>query len=357
MGQAANGSGDAPHALRNVVVAGGCGFVGAAFVRTLLDTLPGVRVTVLDPLDNPRRALRLQGLIPNDRLDLLRCPASNRDTVRNACRGVDALVSLGGWDPEASDPSRRPLETENLIRAAGEAGVGRFLHLSSARIYGPVPEGAEVDENRALCPEDPATAALAAADQIVRSYAHARGYPTLVVRAGRLHGPFDRPDAFVPSVVRSALRGWRVTLYGSAMARWDWLHVKDLCRALLTVLGRGRAGAVYNVGSGEAVPDLVLAQTIMALADAPDRSVSFRPDRRERSRGFELSTRRIRRELGWRPDLGHLEALSRTVSWIREHPRWEKTFRNPPTPEPPGPGDPWGLSRLRRLARDLLSYD
>jgi dTDP-glucose 4,6-dehydratase len=205
-----------------------------------------------------------------------------------------------------------------------EKAAFRFLHVSTDEVYGSL--GADdpaFSETTPYAPNSPYSASKAGSDHLVRAYHHTYGLPTLVTNCSNNYGPRQFPEKLIPLMIHRALEGKPLPVYGDGQNVRDWLYVMDHCEALRAVLERGRPGEVYNIGGGAEMKNIDLVKTLCALLDeARPRArgsyaelISFVKDRPGHDRRYAIDSRKIQRELGWKPKETFETGLAKTVRW------------------------------------------
>ena len=204
----------------------------------------------------------------------------------------------------------------------------RFLHVSTDEVYGSLKlEEAPFTETRPFAPNSPYAASKAAADHLVRAYFHTYGLPTLTTNCSNNYGPRQFPEKLIPLVIRNALAGERLPVYGDGRNRRDWLYVEDHCEALRLVLEKGVIGETYNIGGESERGNLEVVRAICAALDRarPRKSggyaelIEFVTDRPGHDLRYAMDIARIRRELGWQPKERFETGLEKTVQWYLAH--------------------------------------
>jgi dTDP-glucose 4,6-dehydratase len=331
--------------MRTLLITGGCGFIGSHFVRAALGA-GGFRAVNLDGLSYAGDAARLADVAERRLYRFVRGDVADRACVERLVEEEKpwAIVHFAAEthvDRSILDPApflrANVIGTQTLLDAARRRGVKRFVQISTDEVYGDAGEKKYFREDDPLAPSSPYAASKAAADLLVLAYARTYNVPALVVRSANNYGPFQFPEKLVPLIVRNALRGAPLPLYGDGLQRRDWLHVEDNCRAVLAVLQRGRAGSIYNVGAGSSETNLeivraicrVLAETTGASVDSFFRRIRSVGDRPGHDRRYALNTEKIHGELGWAPQIPLAEGLKCTVAWYLAHTDWLERIDSP----------------------------
>lgn len=324
---------------KRILITGGCGFIGAHFVRLVISSHPDWRVVNLDKLTYAGGLESLKGIekgghysfVQGDIADAALVKALFREEMPWAVVNFAAETHVDRSILDASPfLQSNVVGVGTLLEAAREVGVERFVQISTDEVYGDREGRPPADESALLQPGSPYAASKAAADLLCLAYRRTYDIPVVLVRSSNNYGPFQFPEKLIPFMLQRALRGEPLPVYGDGLQRRDWLHVTDNCEAILRVLVEGRAGSIYNVGSGETRSNLEVVQSLCRLAaemkglDYPKlaelvRSVADRPGH---DRLYAMDTLRIRSELGWSPRTQFEHGLRSTVRWHVEHQEW-----------------------------------
>ncbi len=314
-----------------LLVTGGAGFIGSAFVRLALGTQPGVEVCVLDKLTYAGNLENLEPVAGDPRYRFVRGDICDAETVRRVFEEFqpDAVVHFAA----ESHVDRSILEpdpvfetnlrgTYTLLEAARARPVGRFLHVSTDEVYGSIEPPAEADEAFPLRPSSPYSASKAGSDLLALSYHTTYGVPVTVTRASNNYGPYQFPEKLIPLMIANALADEPLPVYGDGLHVRDWLYVDDHCRALLALLERGRAGEIYNIGGNCSLPNIEVVRRILAATGKPESLIQHVKDRPGHDRRYALDSAKIRAHTGWRPEVDFETGLAETIRWYQEHEDW-----------------------------------
>lgn len=208
----------------------------------------------------------------------------------------------------------------------------RFLHVSTDEVYGTLaPHDPAFHEETPYAPNSPYAASKAASDHLVRAWVHTYGLPAMITNCSNNYGPHQFPEKLIPLMIANALKGKPLPVYGDGQQIRDWLYVVDHCRALMTVLERGRAGETYNVGGGNQRSNLEVVTTLCALLDEMVPQSAFNPhsqlikyvaDRPGHDRRYAIDARKLEGELGWVAQESFETGLRKTVEWYLANPAW-----------------------------------
>ncbi|MGH2941753.1 MAG: dTDP-glucose 4,6-dehydratase [Solirubrobacteraceae bacterium] len=309
-----------------LLVCGGAGFIGSAFVRVRLEH--GDEITVLDKLTYAGRRENLAGLD----IDFVHAGIEDADAVAGAIAGVDAVVNFAAEthvDRSITEPdafvTTHALGTWVLLEAARAAGV-RYLQVSTDEVYGSIEEGS-FTERSPLQPSSPYSATKAGADLLVASYFHTYGLQTLICRGSNNYGPRQYPEKLIPLMVLNALHGDPLPVYGDGMQVRNWLYVEDFARGIGHVLANGTPGEAYNVGGPDECPNLEVVQRIIALTGADPSLLTYVKDRPGHDRRYSLGSEKVR-ALGWEAQVRFAEGLEQTVAWYEGNRDWWEPIRS-----------------------------
>jgi dTDP-glucose 4,6-dehydratase len=314
-----------------ILVTGGCGFIGSNLVRHLLRTRPDAVVVNLDNLSyagNLESLRDLEGL-PGHRF--VRGDICDRAFVTSLLQteGVDTVMNLAAEshvDRSILGPEifaqTNVVGTATLLEASRKAGVKRFLQVSTDEVYGSLgPEGL-FTETTPLAPSSPYSASKASADLIALAYHHTFGMDVVVSRCSNNYGPYQFPEKLIPLMIANALADKPLPVYGDGMNVREWLHVEDHNEALVTILERGVAGQVYNIGSGAEQPNIDIVKRILRHLGKPESLIRYVTDRPGHDRRYAIDASRLRGELGWRPRHDFESGLAATIDWYVANRSW-----------------------------------
>ncbi|MGE3285730.1 MAG: dTDP-glucose 4,6-dehydratase [Pseudonocardia sp.] len=312
-----------------VLVTGGAGFIGSAFVRALVrgryPALAG-EVVVLDLLTYAGTLTNLAEV--RDGVEFVHGDIRDAATVAPLMARTDLVVhfaaeshvdrSISG---AADFVTTNVVGTQVLLQAALDAGVGRFVHVSTDEVYGSIEEGSW-PETHPLEPNSPYSASKASSDLLARAFHRTHGLPVCVTRCSNNYGPHQFPEKVIPLFVTNLLDGRRVPLYGDGGNVRDWLHVDDHCRALALVAEKGRDGEVYNIGGGTELTNRELTDLLLDAVGAGPEMVERVPDRLGHDRRYSVDWSKIADELGYAPSVPFARGLADTVAWYAERRTW-----------------------------------
>jgi len=314
-----------------ILLTGGCGFIGSAFVRMALAR--GYEVTNLDKLTyagNPANVAEVADL-PGYRF--VQADIADPEAVEGALEGVDVVVNMAAEshvDRSILDPTAFPLTdvvgTAVLLDRSRRAGVARFVQVSTDEVYGSIPVGA-FRETDPLAPSSPYSASKAGGDLQALAWHRTYGMDVIVTRGSNTYGPRQYPEKLIPLFVTNALDGVSLPVYGDGQQVRDWIHVDDHCAGILAALEHGVAGEVYNVGGGNEWTNLEITERILELTGRDASLIRQVEDRLGHDRRYALATDRLR-GVGWDPVVDFPQGLADTVAWYRTNREWWEPIKS-----------------------------
>ncbi len=321
-----------PPALR-LLVTGGMGFIGSNFVRHALRTRLHWAILNLDKLTyagNPANLADVEAAAGGVRYRFVRGDIADAALVaRLFDEGVDVVINFAAEshvDRSILDSSpflhTNVIGTEVLLNAARQAGVQRFVHVSTDEVYGPAPPDGAFTEEEPLRPTSPYAASKAAADLLCLAFHRTHGVSVIIGRCTNNYGPYQYPEKFIPLIITRALEDEPIPLYGDGQQVREWLHVEDHCEALCCLVETGVPGEIYNVAGGRSLANYDLAAHLLGLLGKPHSLIRPVADRPAHDRRYALDDTKLRATLGYAPRWSFEAGMAATAEWYRAHPEW-----------------------------------
>ncbi len=324
--------------MKTVLVTGGCGFIGSHFVRQLLAKTDW-RVVNLDKLTYAGNLENLKDVEEGPRYCFLKGDICNRELVNELFQREQlwAIVNFAAESHvDRSILNSSPFIEANiagvhsLLEVSRKCGIQRFLHISTDEVYGDVDGKDPCTEESSLAPSSPYSASKASADLLCLAYKRTYDVPTMIVRSCNNYGPFQFPEKLLPLIIRNALLGKELPVYGDGQQRREWIYVEDNVNGILRVLKDGTIGSIYNLATREEQSNLAVVREVcrtiselvgMDLKQLLDR-IRFVADRPGHDRRYALDANRIREELRWNPSFSFKTGIRQTVLWYLENQVW-----------------------------------
>jgi len=310
-----------------ILVTGGAGFIGSNFVHYMLDSYADCEVVDLDALTYAGSLANLEGVMDNPRHRFVQGRIEDGALAGELMKGVDVVVNFAAEshvDRSILEPQvfimTNVLGTQVLLDAARQNNVGLFYQVSTDEVYGALDLNAteRFTEDSPLSPNSPYSASKTAADLLVRAYHRTFDMPVVISRCSNNYGPRQHPEKFLPTVIVNALHDQPVPIYGDGLYVRDWIHVLDHCRAIDTIMKKGKVGEVYNVGTDNEWANIELARKVLQILGKPEDLLQSVQDRPGHDRRYAIAGGKLERELGWKPSIPFDEGLAETVRWYVE---------------------------------------
>jgi dTDP-glucose 4,6-dehydratase len=319
--------------MRNVLVTGGAGFIGSNFVQYFLGAHPDVTIVNFDKLTYAGNLGNLTAVASDPRYVFVKGDICDRDAVDAVLKQhrIDAIVHFAAESHvDRSITGATVFVTTNvvgtqvLLEAARAHGIERFLHVSTDEVYGSLGSTGRFTEHTPLHPNSPYAASKASSDLLALAYQHTFGLPVVVTRCSNNYGPYQFPEKLIPLMIMNALQDKPLPVYGDGLNVRDWLHVKDHCRAIDTVLRTGKDGEVYNIGGNNEWKNIEIVKALLQHLGKPESLIAYVKDRLGHDRRYAIDASKIRAELGWEPSYTFEHGLAETIDWYLAHQAWAK---------------------------------
>ena len=319
-----------------ILVTGGAGFIGSAFVRMVV-TQTTHHVVNLDKLTYAGNLENLTSVEDSDRYRFVEGDICDPQLVETLIgeEKPDAVVHFAAESHvDRSILSPEPVIRTNvfgtftLLEAARKFRTARFVHVSTDEVYGSLQPPHEATEDYPLSASSPYSASKAGSDLLARSYFVTYKLPVVITRASNNYGPYQFPEKLIPLMIANALESRPLPVYGDGMQIRDWLFVEDHCRAILAVLSKGRDGEIYNIGGNRSLPNLEVVRKLLALTGRPESLIQYVTDRPGHDRRYALSSEKLMRETGWHPEMDFEGGLARTIEWYQANTEWVSRVRS-----------------------------
>ena len=316
---------------KTLLVTGGCGFIGSNFIHYILAQYPHYRVINLDKLTYCGNLDNLCEAVQQPNVAFVKGDIADREKVMGILHdeGVDCIVNFAAEshvDRSIEDPDlflrTNVLGTQVLLEGAREAEVPLFIQISTDEVYGSLGPTGHFAETTPLKPNSPYAASKTAADLMVRAYIKTFGINAIVTRCSNNYGPYQFPEKLLPLMISNAMEDRELPVYGDGLNIRDWIYVEDHCRALDVILHRGKSGQIYNIGGASERTNLEVVRTILEVLGKPESLIRFVTDRPGHDRRYAMDFSKLKKELGWQPQVTFEEGIKRTVTWYIEHQAW-----------------------------------
>jgi len=323
-----------------VLVTGGAGFIGSNYVEYVLKNSED-EIFVLDKLTYAGNLKNLETV--SDKITFIKGDICDLDMVQklfaeHQFQKVVHFAAESHVDNSISGPSEfiqtNIVGTFNLLHSAyknwmngpndlkDEFKNARFLHISTDEVYGTLGETGLFTEETSYAPNSPYSASKASSDFIVRSYFHTYGMPVVTTNCSNNYGPNQHKEKLIPTIIRKAISGEAIPIYGDGKNVRDWLYVMDHCSGIYLALEKGKLGETYNIGGRNERENLYIANVICELLDemlpkdaSYKKQITFVKDRPGHDFRYAIDASKIEGDLGWKAKENFETGIQKTIAW------------------------------------------
>ena len=328
-----------------LLVCGGMGFIGSAFIRNHLNKNPNDQIVNLDNLTTGSNVKNLEK-IDESNYQFINGDIQNYEVVDKIVTDVDVLVNFAAEthvDRSISNPKQfletNILGTHTLLEAV-KKHEKLFVHISTDEIYGDTTNQDSFNEKSILKPSNPYSATKAAADHLVNSYARTYGVKCIITRCTNNFGPFQFPEKLIPKTIIRAQKNLKVPLYGDGNQIRSWIYVLDHVSAIDSLITKGELGEIYNITSWNEISNRTIVEKILSLMEKPDAIIEHVGDRPGHDKRYSIDSSKIQNEIGWKPAYDFDNAIKQTVDWYLKNKDWWEQLADEKMLHP----QPWTLS-------------
>ena len=318
-----------------ILITGGAGFIGSCFVRYMLNKHQDYKIINLDALTYAGNIENLSDIKDNPNYSFVKGNICDKNLIVELTKDVDAIINFAAEthvDNSISNPNifieTNVVGTLNLLEAAKNNKVERYLQVSTDEVYGSLGKDGYFTERTPISPNSPYSASKASADMLVRAYNKTYNVPTLITRCSNNYGPYQYPEKLIPLFISKLLKGEKIPLYGDGQNVRDWLYVYDHASAIDTVLHKGKTGEVYNVGGHNEKTNIEITKLILENMGKDESMIEYVKDRPGHDRRYAIDNSKITNELGWKPSKTFEEGIKDTINWYLENQDWIKSIEN-----------------------------
>src|SRR3972149_2386452 len=319
-----------------LLVTGGCGFIGANFVKYILRKYPDYKIINIDLLTYAGNLENLTDIESNPNYKFVRGDIADSKVIDQVFQEkIDAVVNFAAEshvDRSLYDPGSfvrtNIVGVQVLLDAVLKYKISLFLQISTDEVYGSVTDQKGFVESSPLNPSSPYSASKASADLLALSYCKSFKAPVIITRGTNNFGPYQFPEKLIPLFITNALEDKQLPLYGDGMHIRDWLYVEDHCSALDFVLHKGKVGEIYNISAHNEKPNKEITFLILKNLGKPESLIKQVPDRPAHDRHYALDSAKIERELGWKPKYTFEEGMRLTIEWYKNNHRWWENVKS-----------------------------
>ncbi len=319
--------------IRKILVTGGAGFIGSAFVRMLVkeglhSKGTAYDIAVIDKLTYAGDLERLKEV--KGRFTFHKVDISDKAKVESVVKKFKPEIIVNFAAETHVDRSIKDaapfiktnvIGTHVILDIIKKYSIPEFIHISTDEVYGDIQRGS-FDEEAPLGPNSPYAASKAAADMLIRSYVRTYRIPAIIVRPSNNYGPWQYPEKLLPLSIFKLLSGKKIPIYAKGENIREWLYVEDCAKAIIAVLKSGKIGQIYNLGSGTEQKNIQVIKIMLKLMNSGMDSVSFVKDRPGHDFRYKLNSLKILRHTGWKPRIRFGVGINNTIKWYLKNKKW-----------------------------------
>ena len=314
--------------MKKLLVTGGAGFIGGNFIHYILKHYPHYKIYNLDALTYAGDLTKHRHIEYNPQYTFIQANIINYEMILSLFLQYqfDYVIHFAAEshvDRSIQDPSifvkTNVVGTQNLLEAARQVGLSKFIHVSTDEVYGELDFDPTIffTEETPLQPNSPYSASKAASDLLVRAYAETYGLPVNITRCSNNYGPYQYPEKLIPLTITKVLKGEKVPIYGDGKNIRDWLHVYDHCKAIDLIMHKGIVGDVYNIGGHNELTNLEVAQKIIYALGKSQQLITFVPDRLGHDKRYAIDPSKLE-SLGWKTTYLFDTGIVQTIDWYMQ---------------------------------------
>ncbi len=319
--------------MKTLLVAGGAGFIGSAFIKHELKKRPDYKILNLDNLTYCGNIENLKDVQDNPNYEFIKGNILDKKLVSKLIKKADFVINFAA-ETHVDNSIKNPeifIETNvqgtlNLLQCCKEIGIEKYIQISTDEVYGSLGSVGSFSESSPLAPNSPYAASKASGDMLTRAYYKTFSLPIIITRCSNNFGPNQYPEKLIPFFISKLLKGEKVPLYGDGQNVRDWLYVYDHCEAIDLVLQKGKIGETYNIGGQNEKTNLEITKLILNALGKDENSIEYVKDRLGHDKRYAISSEKIKKELGWKPLYTFEEGIKQTIDWYLKNQDWIKNI-------------------------------
>lgn len=311
-----------------ILVCGGAGFIGSAFIRNYLNNHQKDTIINLDSLTIGSNLQNLKEIEQNQNYQFVKGDIRDQETINELVKDIDVIVNFAAESHvDRSIVNPKPfietniLGTYNLLEATKNYDK-LFIHVSTDEVYGDAENSDSFTEESLINPSNPYSATKASADHLVTAYSRTYGTKCITTRCTNNFGPYQFPEKLIPKTIIRAKKGLKIPLYGDGQQIRSWIYVYDHVQAIESLISKGAIGGKYNITAWNEITNQIIVEKILDLLGKSSDLIEFVGDRPGHDKRYSINASKIQKEIQWSPNYEFDEALKETVKWYEKNQSW-----------------------------------
>ena len=311
-----------------ILVCGGAGFIGSAFIKNYLNNNPKNKIINLDLLTIGSNLKNLKEIEQNKNYQFINDDIKNQKLVDNLAKDVDVIINFAAESHvDRSIANPKPFIETNILGTyslleATKKHDNLFIHVSTDEVYGDAENGDSFTEKSLINPSNPYSATKAAADHLVSTYHRTYGIKCITTRCTNNFGPHQFPEKLIPKTIIRAKKDLKIPLYGNGEQIRSWIYVYDHVQAIENLISNGISGRVYNITAWNEIKNKTIVENILELLNKSKDLIEYVDDRPGHDKRYSIDASKIQKEINWKPKYDFKESLKYTVEWYNENYSW-----------------------------------
>ena len=329
----------------NILVCGGAGFIGSAFIRNNLKNNSDSNITNLDLLTIGSNLKNLKDVDNFSNYKFIKDDIRNESIINDLVKNTDVIINFAAESHvDRSIANPKPFLDTNILGTYSILEATRkfdkqFIHVSTDEIYGDAYGQSSFDENSQINPSNPYAATKAAADHLVSSYHRTYGINCITTRCTNNFGSYQFPEKLIPKTIIRSIKNLKIPLYGDGMQIRSWIYVNDHVQAIENLISKGKPGNVYNITAYEEITNKTIVEKILDILEKPHSMIEHVGDRPGHDKRYSIDCSKIENEIGWKHQYNFDDALKETVTWYLDNQSWWEPLIDENTLHP----QPWTI--------------
>lgn len=311
-----------------ILVCGGAGFIGSAFIRNHLKNNTNSKIINLDVLTIGSNLENLKDIVHNPHYKFIKGDIRNKSVIDDLVKDSDVVVNFAAESHvDRSIANPKPFLETNILGTYSILESIRkydkqFIHVSTDEIYGDAQGKLSFSEDSQMNPSNPYAATKAAADNLVTSYHRTYGINCITTRCTNNFGPYQFPEKLIPKTIVRSLKNLQVPLYGDGMQIRSWIYVYDHVQAIESLISKGNPGQIYNITAYEEITNKTIVEKILDILEKSHDLIEFVKDRPGHDKRYSINCSKICNEVNWNSKFEFEKALEETVQWYVQNKKW-----------------------------------